>query len=132
MLGMKRVRGAVRKTLAMGLAGCIMMLVLPMGCGSSIRNAPIRYRQQNQSAEHFLPDITVERFQECLETYGEELGQLEPAFAHAQGHVLVTSEGQIKDVEVTGLPDRARELAACTRVTLREMTVPSSVLSLRR
>ena len=117
---------------AMGLLGCLFMAFMPVGCSSSIEQASLRYRAQNQNETHLLRDSTVERLQECVETYGKELRQLDPPFAHAKAHVQVTPEGEVVDVQVTGIPDSAPDLADCTRIALREMTVPASVLSLRQ
>jgi hypothetical protein len=137
MLGIKhvltRMTSTVMQSIAViGLLGCLILAFLPLGCARSIRNAPIRYRAQHQYDAHLLRDITVERLQECVEAYGEQLGPLDPPFSHANGHVQVTPEGKVLDVQLTGIPDRAPDLAACTRITLREMTVPASVLSLRQ
>jgi hypothetical protein len=117
---------------AMGLIGCLFMAFMPVGCTSSIEQASLRYRAQNQNETHLLRDFTVERLQECVETYGKELRHLDPPFAHAKAHIQVSQEGQVVDVQVTGIPDSAPDLAGCTRIALREMTVPESVLSLRQ
>jgi hypothetical protein len=115
-----------------GLLACGTLAFMPLGCMSSTQQAARRYRAQHQDDGHLLRDITVERLQECVEAYGEQLGPLDPPFSHANGHVQVTPEGQVLDVQLTGIPNRAPDLAACTRITLREMTVPASVLSLRQ
>jgi len=126
MLGMKHVR-AVRVA-AMGLLGCLILAVLPVGCTKSIEMAPVRYRAQHQNARHLLRDITVERLQECVEKYGY---QLQSESIDVEATVQVDDEGRHKGLVVKGIPDSAPDLAACTRITLGEMGVPTSVLQLR-
>jgi hypothetical protein len=117
-----------RRVAAMGLLGCLMLAFLPIGCANSIETAPLRYREQHQNDGHLLPDITVQRLQACVEEYGR---QLEPRSYRVEAKVKANQNAQIRDVEVGGIPDDAPDLAACTRITLREMSLPMSVRQLR-
>jgi hypothetical protein len=133
MLSMKHWMPLIMRRIAvMVLAGCLALAFLPLGCASSIGTASLRYRKQHQNDDRRLPDMTIERLQECVETYGEQLGPLDPPLSHAKGHVQVTPEGEVVDIQLTGIPDSAPDFAACVRITLRDMTVPASVLSLRQ
>ncbi len=117
-----------RRVAAVGLLGCLMLAFLPVGCANSIETAPLRYRAQHQNDGHLLPDITVQRLQACVEKYGH---QLEPQSYRVEAKVKANQDAQIRNVEVGGIPDGAPDLAACTRITFREMSLPMSVRQLR-
>ena len=120
---------SIRRLLVVGLLACGILGCMPLGCMSSTQQAAIRYRAQHQGTVDRLPDTTVEQLQGCTESHSEQLGQADPPFAHAKAHVQVTPEGHVVDVDVTGIP---ADLAACTRMSLRAMALPGSVLSLRQ
>lgn len=117
-----------RRVAAMGLIGCLMLAFTPLGCANSIETAPLRYREQHRNDGHLLPDITVQRLQACVEKYGH---QLEPRFYRVDAKVKANQNAQIRNAAVEGIPDSAPDLAACTRITLREMSLPTSVRQLR-
>lgn len=112
----------------MGLVGCLVLAFLPIGCTNSIEMAPVHYREQHQNDSHLLPDITIERLQACVERYGH---QLESEFYRVEAKVQVDQEGRNHGLVLEGFPDSAPDLAACTKITLRDMAVPTSVLQLR-
>ncbi len=111
----------IRKIASVGLAAGMMAVFVSTGCTSSIEKAPLRYREQHQNGGHLLNDITIERLQGCVEEFGEQLSQ---DSLRVGATVRVDHDGRIKGVTVAGIPDSAPDLAACTRVTLREMLVP--------
>lgn len=111
-----------------GVAACLMLAFVPFGCAGSIETAPLRYREQHQNARHLLPDITVERLQACVE---EHASQLEPQPYRVEAKVQVDQEGRKQDIVVGGIPDSAPDLAACTRIALRDMALPGSLRQLR-
>lgn len=92
------------------------------GCASSIEQAPVRYREQHQNRGHLLHDNTVERLQGCAEEFAEQVNE---DSLRVWATVQVDREGRIYEVTVEGVPDNASDLAACTRVTLQDMSVPS-------
>ena len=75
-----------------------------------------------------LSAITAERLQGCMTEYGQ---QLDGQSRRVQATVKVDQDGRVVDAVIDGLPLSAPDLAACARVTLREMAVPESVLRLR-
>ena len=109
------------------LAACLALAFVPIGCTNSILMAPARYHEQNPDAVDLLPSITVERLQECVEQYGHQLDG-----SSYQVHVEVHEDpdGFHRKVELSGIPDSAPDLAACTRITRCEMNWPTR--SLRR
>ena len=110
----------VRSMSALGLAACLALAFVPIGCTNSILMAPARYHEQNPGAIDLLPSITVERLQECVEQYGHQLDG-----SSYQVHVEVHEDpdGFRRKVELSGIPDSAPDLAACSRITFRQMAV---------
>lgn len=115
-----------RHLAAWGLLGCAMMAMTPLGCANSVESAPIRYRAQSRGP--YLPDATVEGLQGCVDNHADELME---GPHHVKAHMQVDSEGRKLDFKVTGIPENAPNLAACTRIALQGMTVPMQDLPLR-
>jgi hypothetical protein len=90
-------------------------------CSSSMEQASVRYREQHQNRGHLLHDNTVERLQGCAEEFAEQVNENS---VRVWATVQVDREGRIYKVTVDGVPETASDLAACTRVTLQDMTVP--------
>ena len=105
---------------AWGFLGCTLLGVVPVGCGSSLESAPMRYRAAHDGPR--LPDITVERLQHCFEEYGHEF---EDSSIRVDTKIQVDSEGRKLGMDTTGLPDRAPDFSACTRSALQDMTIPA-------
>jgi hypothetical protein len=68
--------------------------------------------------------MTVERLQECVREYG---GQLAPGRYSFRPNVQVDRDGIGREVSTDDIPRAAPDLAACTRVVLREMALPESI-----
>ncbi|TKD09799.1 hypothetical protein [Polyangium fumosum] len=73
-----------------------------------------------------MPDATAERLRECVDAFG---GELRAGYYTFDYTVNADQEGHIVDVESKGVPHA--DLAACTRIALRAMTVPKELLKLR-
>ncbi len=80
------------------------------------------------SEDSLIPAITAERLQACATEYGQ---QLDGQSYGVQATVQVDQDGRVVNVALDGMPPSAPDLAACARVTLREMAVPESVLRKR-
>jgi hypothetical protein len=83
--------------------------------------------QAVSSPDPSLPRITVSRLQNCVSIYG---GQLPPGRHHFNPIVKVDQDGMRRGVETPDMPGSAPDFAACTRIALGEMTVPSSVFNM--
>lgn len=76
-----------------------------------------------------LQPITVERIQGCADEFGGQLNRGDYKFHPI---VQVDTDGVKRGVEIEGIPDTAPDLAACMRIALRDMTIPSEVFNLRQ
>ncbi len=104
---------------ALGFLGCIGMGMMPVGCGSSVESARIQYRAEHDGPR--LPDITVERLQSCVV---DDPGDLPSSGVRVDARVKVDTNGQIWDIQTTGLPRHTEFFTACTESALHDMTVP--------
>jgi hypothetical protein len=116
---------SMRGIAALGLACYAVVAFTPLGCGG-IEQAPPRV--PSSADEPRLPAITQERLRACVNDYGD---QVEGYSLRVDARAQVDGEGRIQKVIVDGIPDTAPDLAACTRITLRDMAVPGWVLNLR-
>lgn len=86
-------------------------------------SAPELYHLQNQnSRREFLPDETVKGLQACVDATAADL---EDGVGRVRATVEVDQGGQVLRVELEGVPEGAPDLASCSRIVLREMSVPS-------
>jgi hypothetical protein len=108
---------------AVGLAGWMMLGLVPPGCGGGLGR--VTARQDPSEDRPAVPDMTVERLQECVREYG---GQLAPGRYSFRPNVQVDRDGFGREVSTHDIPEEARDLAACTRVVLREMALPEAIL----
>jgi len=111
----------VRTLLSCGLLGCATSALVPLGCGATVR----QLAQQDDRPR--VPDATAERLRECVDEFG---GDLPRGYYTFDFTVKVDEEGGVDDVEAKGVPHV--DLAACTRIALRGMTVPEELLRLRK
>lgn len=98
---------------------------MPLGCGG-IEQAPPPAHASTDGPR--IPRITEDRLRACVSDYAEQLEE-RPHGINAK--VQVDEAGRTQNVILEGIPDTAPDFAACTRVALRDMAVPSSVLRLR-
>ena len=110
----------MRRKFGAGVAGLAFC-----SCGSGLGEVTV---QDVSSADPSLPHITVSRLQNCFSIYG---GQLQPGRHHFNPVVEVDRDGMRRSVKTPDMPDTAPDLAACTRVALGDMTIPSSMLNMR-
>jgi len=101
--------------------GCATAALVPLGCSAKI----LPPAQPDDRPR--VPDATAERLRECVEEYGGDLPRGYYTFDVA---VKVDEEGRVVDVEAKGVPHA--DLAGCTRIALRGMTVPEELLGLRK
>ncbi|WP_342763989.1 hypothetical protein [Polyangium sorediatum] len=109
-----------RTLLSLGLLGCVTMALVPLGCG-----AKITYPAASEGPR--VPDATAERLRACADEFGGDLDRGSYTFDYK---VLVDEEGRVVDVASKGVPHA--DLAGCTRIALRGMTVPEDLLRLRK
>jgi hypothetical protein len=114
-----RCRAVFSSVLATGLT----LAFVPFGCASSIE-APRLYQVATRD-ESLVPSITAERLQACLETYQD---QFSSGNIRVRYRVSVDKQGRVLSVETNDIPKSAPDFASCTRVSLREMTVPDQAL----
>jgi hypothetical protein len=93
----------------------------PTGCSNSLQQASARYREQHQNRHQLLGDAAVEKLQACVDEFSD---QLSVESLGVSGVVQMDREGRIYGVTVTGFPDGAQDLAACTRSALSAVAVP--------
>ncbi|MDC3958379.1 hypothetical protein [Polyangium jinanense] len=111
----------LRTLLSFGFLGCATMAVVPLGCGATVR----QLAQQDDRPR--VPDATAERLRECVDEFGGDLHRGYYTFDYT---VTVDEEGRVVDVASKGVPHA--DLAACTRIALRGMTIPEELLGLRK
>ncbi|MDI3282656.1 hypothetical protein [Polyangium sp. 15x6] len=111
----------LRNLLSFGLLGCATAALVPLGCGATVR----QLAQQDDRPR--VPDATAERLRECVEEFG---GDLPRGYYTFDFTVKVDEEGRVVDVEAKGVPHA--DLAGCTRIALRGMTVPEDLLRVRK
>ncbi|MDI1477373.1 hypothetical protein [Polyangium sp. y55x31] len=111
----------LRNLLSWGLLGCATAALVPLGCGATVR----QLAQQDDRPR--VPDATAERLRECVDEFGGDLPRGYYTFDYT---VKVDEEGGVVDVESKGVPHA--DLAACTRIALRGMTVPEDLLRVRK
>ena len=115
-----------RRTFApVGLAGCIMLGLMPLGCGGGLGEVTVR--QDPPGDRPALPPITVERLRQCVADYRN---QLEPGRHWFNPRVQVDQDGFHREVSTDDIPRTAPDLVLCTRSVLRDMAIPSSILTL--
>ncbi|TKC95704.1 hypothetical protein [Polyangium fumosum] len=105
--------------LSLGLLGCATLSLVPLGCG-----AKITYPAASEGPR--VPDATAERLRACVDEFG---GDLDRGYYTFDYKVLADPEGRVVDVASKGVPHA--DLAGCTRIALRGMTVPEGLLKLR-
>jgi hypothetical protein len=110
----------MRKRLWVGIAGLALC-----SCGSGLGEVTV---QEVSSSDPSLPHITVDRLQKCFSDHG---GQLLPGRHQFNSVVEVDRNGMKWGVSTPNMPDAAPDLAACTRIALQDMAIPSSVFNLR-
>ncbi|MDI1483932.1 hypothetical protein [Polyangium sp. y55x31] len=106
--------------LSLGLLGCATLSLVPLGCG-----AKITYPAASEGPR--VPDATAERLRACVDEFGSDLRGGYYVFDYT---VKVDEEGRVVDVASKGVPHA--DLAGCTRLALRAMTVPEDLLRLRK
>ncbi|MDC0746961.1 hypothetical protein [Polyangium mundeleinium] len=111
----------VRTLLSLGLLGCAMLALVPLGCGAKI------VHPATQDDRPRVPDATAERLRACVDELGGELRAGSYTFDVT---VKVDEDGHVVDVASKGVPHA--ELAVCMRMALRGMTVPEELLGLRK
>ncbi|MDI1429212.1 hypothetical protein [Polyangium sorediatum] len=111
----------LRKPLSFGVLGCATAALVPLGCPAKI----LHPAQPDDRPR--VPDATAERLRECVEEYGGDLPRGYYTFDYT---VKVDEEGGVVDVASKGVPHA--DLAGCTRIALRGMTVPEELLGLRK
>ena len=86
-------------------------------------------RQNQPSLEHpGIPRMTVERLQQCVADYSN---QLPPGSWTFRPTITVDQYGRFVDVHAGGIPNTAPDLAACTRDAWSDMTIPESAFTMR-
>jgi len=75
-----------------------------------------------------MPSITVSRLQNCFSIHGGQLPQGRHRFHPV---VKVDQDGMRWGVETPDMPSSAPDFAACTRIALGDMAIPSSVFQMR-
>ncbi|MDI1430051.1 hypothetical protein [Polyangium sorediatum] len=106
--------------LSWGLLGCATMALVPLGCAAKIVYPKVEDERPR------VPDATAERLRECVDAFG---GDLPRGYFTFEYTVKADEEGRVVDVESKGVPHA--DLAACTRIALRGMTVPEELVRLR-
>lgn len=109
---------------AVGFAGLMMLGLMPPGCGGGLGQVTVR--QDSSDDRPAVPETTVERLQECVADYGK---QLEPGQYRFTPRVRVDQGGVSRGVSTDDIPSTTPDLAACTRVVLRDMAIPASILN---
>jgi len=104
-------------------AGVVGLALL--GCGG----AEPTIRQQGASDRPGIPQVTAERLQECVKEHGNQLDGGSWAFSPT---IQVNREGYVVDVNAGDMPQSAPDLAACTRIALSDMAIPSTVFQMRQ
>ncbi len=114
--GTSELKGAAMKKL-LSLVGLFLC-----SCGG------VSIRQQPTDDRPAIPPITAQRLQECVKEYGNQLNAGSWAFSP---EIRVDQDGRVLDVDAGGVPNTAPDLAACVRVTLGDMAIPSSIFNMR-
>jgi hypothetical protein len=110
-----------------GFLGSMALALIPLGCGGM--EPPIR-QQQSPTLEHpAVPPNTAERLQECVKEHGYQLEGGSWAFSPT---IQVDREGYLVNVNAGEIPKTAPDLAACTRIALGDMAIPSYFFNLRQ
>lgn len=105
-----------------GVLGVVGLALL--GCGE------VTVQQPHPTTGHpEFPKMTEERFEECAKLYGNQLG---PGLWAFRPVLQVNQQGNVVDVNAGEVPNSAPDFAACTRIALRDMAIPSSVFNLRQ
>ncbi|MDI1451655.1 hypothetical protein [Polyangium sp. 6x1] len=111
----------LRNLLSFGLLGCATATLVPLGCSAKI----VHPSQPDDRPR--VPDATAERLRECVDEFG---GDLPRGYYTFDVTVTVDEEGGVVDVASKGVPHV--DLAGCTRIALRGMTLPEELLGLRK
>lgn len=88
----------------------------------------VEVREQLTNGHLAVPRITAERLQAFVKDHGEQLESGSWAFSP---EIRVNQEGYVVGVDVGGVPETAPDLAACTRIALRDIAIPSAVFDMR-
>jgi len=110
---------ALRAILSVGGLGCATTMLVPLGCAARIVEPAV------QGDRPRVPNATASRLRECID---ELSGELRGGFYGYEYLVRVDEEGRVLDVETNV---RDSDMAGCTRIALRAMTVPDVVFKLR-
>lgn len=116
ILGMTCAR--MRTMMAFGFLVCAMAALALPGCSARIVNPAV------QEDRPRVPDATASRLQECVEEFG---GDLRGGYYAHEYTVKVDGAGHVVDVETDV---RDPNVAGCTRIALRAMTVPEDLFRL--
>jgi hypothetical protein len=109
-----------------GFLGSMALALIPLGCGGI---EPTIRQQQSPTPEHPpVPQITAERLQECVKEHGHQLEGGSWAFSPT---IQVNREGYVDEVNAGEIPKTAPDLAACIRIALGDMAIPSHIFNLR-
>jgi hypothetical protein len=110
-----------------GFLGSMALALMPLGCGGM---EPTIRQQQSPTPEHpAVPPKTAERLQECVKEHGYQLEGGPWAFSPT---IQVDREGYVVNVNAGEMPKTAPDLAACTRIALGDMAIPSYFFNLRQ
>ncbi|MDC0741757.1 hypothetical protein [Polyangium mundeleinium] len=110
----------LRNVLSFGVLGCATAALVPLGCAAKI----LHPAQPDDRPR--VPDATAERLRACVEEFGGDLPRGYYTFDYT---VTVDEEGGVVDVASKGVPHA--DLAGCTRIALRGMTLPEELVRLR-
>lgn len=120
-------RKRTRTVVGVGLLGPAILGFVPLAWGNGLEQVTAR---QIASDDHpRVPAITVERLRECVAEYG---GRLEPQNYRFSPRVQVDQDGITQGVSMEDTPEATSDLAACVRVTLRDMAIPTRILGLQQ
>lgn len=114
-----------RATTTAGFLGSVMLGLVSSACGETKEAV----RQRAPTADHpGIPPMTAEHLQECVKEHGHQLEGGSWAFSPT---IQVNREGYIVDVNAGDMPQSASDLAACTRIALGDMPIPSYIFNIR-
>ncbi len=108
-----------------GFLGSMTLSLVSTGCGG----IEPTLRQQAPTLEHpGIPPMTADHLRECVKEHGHLLEGGSWAFSPT---IRVNRRGYVVDVDTGDMPQSALDLAACTRIALGDMVIPSYILKIR-
>jgi hypothetical protein len=111
----------IRRTLAIGLALCLSLALMPLGCAGNQGVVADPPRGEGLS----VPDATVSKFRACASQGRGRLKETSYAFRFL---VEVTEDGRAGRVRLEDSSPGDGEMEACMARALEDMPVPPSVL----